>query len=82
MYVSKKDAISFSYHTDRWLGLAVQIKGTKVFKLGNEEKNIKYKMLPGNWLRLDPEDFHKAETLDYSVHLNFAIHKKFVYEKI
>lgn len=78
MYISKPDGISFSYHVDEWEGLALQVVGEKVFKIKDDNGNIAdYILKPSNWLRISPEDVHLAETNEYSVHLNFALHRKF-----
>jgi hypothetical protein len=75
LYISKPNALSFSYHTDEWVGIAVQVIGCKKFFLKSDEKVQEYTLSQGSWFRLDPNDIHKANAETFSVHLNFARHK-------
>lgn len=77
LYISSPNGLSFDFHTDEWEGLSVQIFGEKTFLFMENNIVKSIDIAPGEWLRINPTDEHKAIAKETSLHLSFARHKKY-----
>jgi len=75
-YESRKGDASFDAHLDLWIGLIVQVKGSKRWLLRGDEGQGPLQELvteAGDVLLMPPDVQHEASPLEYSLHLNFEI---------
>jgi hypothetical protein len=77
LYLSQGSGDSFSWHTDEWEVLCVQIHGKKVFDFINGNVVHSSPLTPGHWLRIDPHEKHRAHCSALSMHLSFGRHGKY-----
>jgi hypothetical protein len=77
LYLSKVDGISFSWHTDEWENVTVQIYGGKTFEIKGSADIKTYRQSVGDWLRIDPHEEHRAFSSSTSVHLSIGRHRKY-----
>lgn len=77
IYESHAGDKTISPHWDKWYGVAVQMRGTKEWRLGEDAETGSQKptvtMGPGDVLLLPQRLMHAIHTPSYSVHINFAL---------
>jgi hypothetical protein len=74
LYMSRHGGMSFTWHTDAWRVLAIQLHGAKTFHIRADAVES-FPLTPGSWLRIDPHESHMATAdSELSVHLSFGAH--------
>jgi hypothetical protein len=75
IYLSQQRGTSFSFHTDGWDALIVQVVGEKTFHLP-ESKCPTIDLVPTSWLFLHSRQKHRASTNAPSIHVSFNFHRQ------